>query len=57
MGELAMLVLYFGAVLPIGVLLRLLGRDALGLKKAGRSGTSWKPKAQPREAASYFRQW
>jgi hypothetical protein len=57
LGELAMLVLFFGVVFPIGMLLRLLGRDALELKKASRSGTSWGPKEQPRGPASYYRQW
>jgi len=52
-----MLAIYFGVVFPIGMLFRLLGRDALELKKTGRGGTSWRPREQPRGVASYFRQW
>jgi len=57
MGELAMLGIYFGVVFPVGMLFNLLGRDALEMRKAGRSGTCWRPKEQPDGAASYYRQW
>jgi hypothetical protein len=57
-GELAMLVIYFGVFLPIGLLFRLLGRDSLQLGDQRRTAVAgyWQPKAQPRGPASYYRQ-
>jgi hypothetical protein len=55
-SEPALVVLYFGLVFPGGVLLRLLERDPLALRFDRRARTCWKPKEQPRGAASYSRQ-
>lgn len=55
-GEIALLLIFFGVFLPIGIVFRLAGRDPLQLR-INRSATSyWQNKAQPRNAASYYRQ-
>ena len=55
-GELAMLVVYFGVFLPIGLIFRLLNRDALQMKIDPNAKTYWQAKRQPNGAASYYRQ-
>ena len=48
-------VLYFGVFTPIGLVFRLLGRDALGLRRADVQ-TYWKPRPAARNQREYFRQ-
>ena len=55
-GELMMLLIYFGVFMPIGLLLRLRKRDALELKYDRLATTYWKPKKQPTDVSSYYRQ-
>jgi len=55
-GELAMVLIYFGVFLPIGLAFRLLGRDALRLKRDRESATYWQDKQQPQNVANYYRQ-
>ena len=55
-GEAAMLSIYFGVFLPIGLVFRMMNRDGLQLKFDRRAKTYWQPRKQPRDAASYFRQ-
>jgi hypothetical protein len=55
-GEVAMLLVYFGVFLPIGLLFRITGRDALQLKFDRDSPTYWQPKKRPKRAESYYRQ-
>ena len=55
-GELAMLLVYFGMFLPIGLLFRVIKRDALQLKSDRRTKTYWQAKKQPRSPADYYRQ-
>ena len=55
-GELAMLAIYFGVFLPIGLCFRLLKRDALRLKLNRDATTYWHAKKPPRGAPSYYRQ-
>ncbi len=55
-GELAMLIIYFGVFLPIGFGFRLIGRDALQLTLDRDAETYWQPKRQPKDVASYYRQ-
>ncbi len=50
-------VAYFGLVVPVGLLFRFLGRDALQLKIDRKASTYWQPKKQPSDARSYFRRW
>jgi hypothetical protein len=55
-GEVAMLLVYFGVFLPIGLLFRLKGRDALE-RNIDRSAKSYfRPKRQPADPAHYYRQ-
>jgi hypothetical protein len=54
-GELAVAVVFFGLFVPLGILFRLIGRDALQLRIDRRAETYWQPKRQPTDAASYLR--
>ncbi|WP_339908102.1 hypothetical protein [Symmachiella dynata] len=56
LGELGMLCVYFGVFLPIGIIFRLMRRDALQLKTARSSASYWQAKSQPRDATRYYRQ-
>ena len=55
-GEFAMMAIYFGVFLPIGLIFRLIGRDALQRTIDRDQKTYWQPKEQPKDAASYYRQ-
>ncbi len=55
-GELAMAVVFFGLIVPIGLFFRLVGRDALQRKLDREAGSYWQPKKQPRDASAYLRQ-
>jgi hypothetical protein len=55
-GELAMLLIYFGVFLPIGLLFRAAGRDALQRRFDPSQNSYWQAKKQPHDIASYFRQ-
>jgi len=55
-GEAAMLVIYYGVFLPIGLVFRILGRDSLEMRFDRQAVTYWRPKPQPRGPASYYRQ-
>ena len=55
-GELAMVLIYFGVFLPIGLVFRVVRRDALHLKCDRNQPSYWKPKQQPASVASYYRQ-
>ncbi len=56
LGEFAMLLIYFGIFLPIGLVFRLLRRDALQLKIDREANSYWQAKKQPKNMASYYRQ-
>jgi Saxitoxin biosynthesis operon protein SxtJ len=49
-------VLYFVLFLPLGLMFRLLGRDALSLRKPSVE-TYWTEKQQPEDVVRYFRQY
>ena len=55
-GEIAMLLIYFGMFLPLSILFRLVGRDALQVKTNKSARTYWQAKKQPKDTASYFHQ-
>ena len=57
LGELAMLTIYFGLFWSMGVVFRLLRRDALQLQLDRAQPTYWQPKPQPRNVTSYYRQF
>ena len=55
-GELSMIMIYFGMFLPLGIVFRLMGRDALKLKLDRNASSYWNAKKQPANVASYYRQ-
>ena len=55
--SLAMLaVMYYGLFTPIGLVFRLIGRDALQLRRPGLE-TYWAPKPTPTDPRRYFKQF
>ncbi|MEK6235643.1 MAG: hypothetical protein N2C14_13120 [Planctomycetales bacterium] len=55
-AELAMLLIYFGVFLPIGLVFRLARRDGLDRTMDKKATTYWRSKKQPGGPASYYRQ-
>ncbi len=55
-GELAMLIIYFGIFLPLGLIFRIIRRDALQLRLDRSKESYWEAKKQPVDVASYYRQ-
>lgn len=56
-GELGMLMIYFGVFLPIGIIFRLMQRDALHRRISRSSESYWQAKRQVRNMSSYYRQF
>jgi hypothetical protein len=56
-SELALLVLFYGAFLPIGLIVRWTGRDLLQRQFEPSADSYWQPRKQAADAASYFRRW
>jgi hypothetical protein len=55
-GEVLLAAIYFLVFTPIAIVFRLIGRDALDRRIDRSAASYWRPKTQPRGAASYFRQ-
>ena len=55
-GELAMLLVYFGVFLPFGLVFRAVKRDVLQLRLNRNKTTYWQAKKPPTNVASYYRQ-
>ena len=55
-GELVLLAIYFLLFAPIAIFFRLIGRDALKLKREPGATTWWEKRRPPRGPESYFRQ-
>jgi hypothetical protein len=55
-GELAMLLIFFGVFLPIGLCFRIMRRDSLQRKLDRQAKSYWQAKPQPRGPAAYYRQ-
>ncbi len=53
--ELMLLTIFYLVFLPIGLLSRLMGRDAMDRRLDRSAASYWRPKPQPRNAGSYFR--
>jgi len=51
-----MAILFFGAILPIGLVMRLFGKDFLNLARDASSPTYWLPRSDPRPPAESMRQ-
>lgn len=52
-----LLVLFFCVIYPMGVIFRLMGRDALQLRREPERSSYWMPKPEPKGLATYFRQF
>lgn len=48
---------FFGLFLPVGLIMRLAGRDALMLRRRSDASTYWLPKPAPAHVRQYFRQF
>jgi hypothetical protein len=48
---------YYGLFLPIGLIFRLTGRDALQLRPGSGATTYWTPRTAPADVRRYFRQF
>lgn len=55
-GELAMLLIYWGVFLPMGLIFKLRRRDRLRTKIERNLKTYWAAKRKPKSVASYFHQ-
>jgi hypothetical protein len=49
--------IFFGLFTPLALLFRLVGRDALGLRRPGGRASYWEPKPAAAGARSYFQQF
>ncbi|MDX1925442.1 MAG: hypothetical protein SFV81_02925 [Pirellulaceae bacterium] len=56
-GELAMLLIYFGIFLPISLLFRIARRDGLQLRIDRSAESYWQTKLEPKDIASYYRRY
>ena len=55
-GELTMLLIYFGVFWPVGMIFRITQRDALQLRRDRTRTSYWQPKRRPADVTSYYRQ-
>lgn len=55
-SELVLLFLFYGVFVPVGLLMKMIGRDALDRSWSRDAQTYWQPKRQPSGPKSYFRQ-
>ena len=51
-----MAILFFGAILPIGLTMRLFGKDFLKLRRDSSTATYWLPRSDPRPPSESMRQ-
>jgi hypothetical protein len=56
-GEIVLLAIFYGVFVPLGLVFRLIGRDALERRLDRSASTYWQPKRQPDSPARYFRQF
>jgi len=55
-GELMMLMIYFGLFLPMALVFRIIGRDALQRRASGDAESFWQPRTPPRSVRKYYQQ-
>lgn len=55
-GEVAMLVIYFGVFVPLGFVFRAMQGDPLELRLDRARDSYWQPKKKPLHVANYYRQ-
>lgn len=56
LGELMLLIMYFGIFMPVAALFRLIGRDVLQRRFGPAAASYWAPKARAANPQQYFRQ-
>lgn len=56
-GELALLLIYFGVFLPLGLVFRITGRDSMQRKPASDAETYWEQRTPVKDARRYYQQW
>jgi hypothetical protein len=56
-GEAVLIVIFFGLMAPMGLVFRLIGRDALQRRIDRGAASYWQPKRQPDSPTRYFRQF
>ena len=52
-----LMILFWGVITPMAVVMRLSGRDVLGLRRQHGTATYWTTKERPLAVRSYFRQF
>lgn len=57
MSHLMLAIVYYGVVTPIGLMLRLAGRDSLQQRSRSDATTFWIERPAPPESSRYFRQF
>ncbi|MEQ9407344.1 MAG: SxtJ family membrane protein [Fuerstiella sp.] len=55
-GELALLLIYFGLFLPMAIAFRIIGRDALQRRIRADQQSFWQPRKQPAGVRKYYQQ-
>ena len=50
-------IVFYGVITPIGLIMRLVGRDPMQRKFAPNAATYWEPRAQVADVKRYFRQF
>ncbi|MEP3482712.1 MAG: hypothetical protein ABJZ55_25940 [Fuerstiella sp.] len=55
-GELILLIIYFGIFFPLATLFRIIGRDTLARRQTDRPNSYWQPRSKLPSVESYFRQ-
>ena len=56
-SHVAVAILYFGVVTPIGLLFRLIGRDPLNRRREPARRTYWEPRVAADDVKRYYRQF
>ncbi len=56
LGELTMLLIYFGVFLPMALLFRIIGRDVLQRRSSLQAETFWKVRVPPKSVRKYYQQ-
>ncbi|RLS78763.1 MAG: hypothetical protein DWI00_03260 [Planctomycetota bacterium] len=56
-GELVLLMIFVGVFLPMALLFRIMGRDALQRRMSVQSETFWVPRNAPANVRRYFQQY
>lgn len=56
-GELILLIIYFGLFFPMAVIIRIIGRDALERRTSSETRSFWKSRPDPVRVERYFRQY